>query len=68
MTNDLGERRNLDEERESEEYQAMYYQVEAEIKESARKTGDDDLVPAGCIVHQIVMRRLKAKYESACGK
>jgi len=68
MTNELGEARDLADERDSEEYLAMYAEVEEEIKESARKTGDDDLIPAGCIVHQIAIRRLREKYESACGE
>lgn len=61
MTNDLGERRDLANERDSEEWWAMYDTVQAE-KEAAGTCDAPRTIMAE------VDRRLKAKYESACGK
>lgn len=69
MTNDLGERRDLADERDSEEYNAVYNEVYDEMCgyffDWEREAGAK---PDGERVHEETMRRLKAKYESACGK
>lgn len=62
MTNDLGERRDLADERESIEYQAMCAEVEAELRAFATECGFPDDKPDGRHVHEEAMRRLRAKY------
>jgi hypothetical protein len=56
MTNELGERRDLKEELESEEYQAMCQK----IREEWWPMTIDQLS-----IHREAMRRLKDKYEQA---
>lgn len=63
MTNDLGERRDLVDERDSEEYQAMCDTVREEWT-----VPNSPFPPYEYCVHAEAMRRLKAKYENACGK
>jgi hypothetical protein len=60
MTTDPGERRDLKDERESEEYQAMLETVAHEFASRRGYIGRD--------IHTEAMRRLKAKYKSACGE
>ncbi len=68
MTNELGERRDLKDEREHEEYEAMCEQVEAEMIATATECGFPGLAPDGMAVHAEALRRLRKKYESACGE
>jgi hypothetical protein len=63
MTNELGERRDLSDERDSEEYQAMLDTVAEEWAPAYAP-----FKPDGRAVHAEAMRRLKAKYESSCGE
>lgn len=60
MTNDLGERRDLADERDSEEYQAMFEQVKFDLNKVALFWGHKS--PDGARVHEETMRRLKEKY------
>ena len=68
MNNELGERRDLEEEAESIEYQAMCDQVRDEIQQDFDKHGIVGVVPNERVVNEIATRRLRKKYESACGK
>jgi hypothetical protein len=65
MTNELGERRDLKEERDHEEYLAMCDQVRDEMVMAAEYEG---FQPNSGNVHREAMRRLREKYESACGE
>lgn len=63
MTNELGEARDLKDERDHEEY--------VEMLETVRKEWAPGYAPFqldGYAVHLEALRRLKAKYESACGE
>lgn len=68
MTNELGEARDLADEADSAEYQAMCNTVRDELAERAEECGYPGLTPCELYVHNEAMRRLKAKYESACGE
>lgn len=57
MTNDLGERRDLADERDSELYQAMLEKVREEWAPEY-----EPFEPDGRAVHAEAMRRLNAKY------
>jgi len=63
MTNELGEARDLAEERDHEEYLQMCATVRREFAPGYAPFKVDEMV-----VHLEAMRRLKAKYESACGE
>lgn len=68
MTNDLGERRDLADERDEIEYKAMCDTVRAEAIADAEEHGYVCHRPNEACVHREAMRRLKEKYESACGE
>ncbi len=63
MTNELGERRDLVEERDSIEYQAMLATVYDEMVPEC-----EPWLPSWRDVHEEAMKRLRDKYESACAE
>lgn len=63
LDTDPGERRDLADEADSEEYQAILGTVRDEWTELGVPFKPDERM-----VHAEAMRRLKAKYESACGE